>query len=163
VQVLILRIQISSNIILRSQLDKEQWLLYSKSMKKFVGIGVVLQTPASTLLLQERDNNTKLHPGRIATFGGGIENNETVQECAIREIYEELNYVLRPEQLESIGDFEFPNEPNNYVHLFLVRNIDPATLTLQEGRSIQELSLEKALAHEEVTDLTKEILRSIKF
>jgi len=103
-------------------------------MKKVIGIGVILQTSASTLLLQERDSNTKLNPGRIAAFGGGIENNETVLECAMREIYEELNFKLKPDQLESIGDFESRHRPNVYIHLFLVRNIDSYTVTLQEGR-----------------------------
>lgn len=132
-------------------------------MKKVIGIGVILQTPNSTLLLQERDNNTKLHPGQITAFGGGIENSESIEECAIREMYEELNIKLSPNQLESIGDFESRHEPNIYIHMFLSRNVDLSRLSLREGRNIRELSLEEALQHEKVTDFTKEVLRSIKF
>ena len=72
-------------------------------MKKIIGVGVVLQTPNSTFLFQERDKNTKLNPGLIVAFGGGIEGTESVQECAIREIYEELTLELEPDQLESIS------------------------------------------------------------
>jgi len=54
-------------------------------MKNIIGIGVMLQTSDGTYLLQERDNNARLHPGRIAPFGGGIENEEDIFQCAKRE------------------------------------------------------------------------------
>lgn len=130
-------------------------------MKKIIGVGVVLQTPHSTFLFQERDHNTTLNPGLIVAFGGRIEGTESSEECAIREMYEELTLVLEPDQLKSLGDFESHHTPNIYVRMFLSRNIDPTSLMLHEGKSIQELSLEEALHHEKVTDFTKKVLRSL--
>lgn len=130
-------------------------------MNKVIGIGVILQTLDNTFLFQERDANAAFNPGQIAAFGGGIEDNESMEACAIREMAEELNLHLDLIQLESIGDFESHNKPNSYIHLFLVRGIDPAQLTLQEGRSIQELSLEDALQHGKVTTFTKEVLLTL--
>ncbi len=131
-------------------------------MKKVIGIGVILQTSNATFLFQERDSNTHLHPGRIAAFGGGIEDSETVYECALREMYEELKLTLEANQLESIGEFESRNEPNMYIQMFLTKNVDLAKLTLQEGKRIRELSMEEALHHENVTDFTKEVLTFVQ-
>ena len=130
-------------------------------MKEVIGIGVMLQTPQNTFLFQERDSNATFNPGQIAAFGGGVEDGESIEACAIREMAEELNLQLDLIQLKSIGDFESHNKPNNYIRMFLVKGIDPSQLILQEGRSIQELSLEDALRHEKVTAFTKEVLRTL--
>jgi len=42
------------------------------NLKPIIGIGVVLQTARGTFLLQERDHNTDVHPGRVAPFGGAL-------------------------------------------------------------------------------------------
>ena len=128
---------------------------------KVIGIGVMLRTEAGTYLLQERDHNTNLSPGCIAPFGGGIEENETVLECAKRELLEELVLDLEIEKLEDIGLFASRHEPGIYIQMFLVRTIDKSTLRLQEGKSIAELSLEEALENALVTDFTKEVLRTL--
>lgn len=129
-------------------------------MKNIIGVGVLLQTPSGTYLFQERDNNTKLHPNKIAAFGGGIENNEDVYQCAMREMLEELSLHLDATDLNEVGIFEAGNTPKTYIQMFLVKEIDPLSLQLQEGRGIIELSLEDALRHEKVTDWTKAVLNS---
>lgn len=121
----------------------------------------MLQTPNSKYLFQERDNNAKFHPGKIAAFGGGIEDGEDVYQCAKRELQEELNLDIESSNLETIGLFESRHEPGIYIHMFLVRGVDSSALTLHEGKGIVELSLGAALQHDKVTDFTKEVLRSI--
>ncbi len=128
---------------------------------KVIGIGVILQTEAGTYLLQERDHNTSLNPGRIAPFGGGIEGSENVLECARRELFEELALDLELKKLEDIGLFASRHEPGIYIQMFLARNIDKSILRLQEGKSIAELNLKEALENALVTDFTKEVLRTL--
>jgi 8-oxo-dGTP pyrophosphatase MutT (NUDIX family) len=127
-------------------------------MKKVIGTGVMLQTPEGNYLLQERDHNTNIHPGMIAAFGGGVEGGENAQQCAIREIFEELCLNISIDDLESIKIFESKIRPNLYVHMFIVRGVNPSKLDLQEGASIVELSKLDALKHKKVTDFTKDVL-----
>ena len=127
-------------------------------MKKVIGIGVVLQTSSGTLLLQERDNNAKLYPGQIAAFGGGIENDEDVFQCAQREIYEELQLRINGEKLKTVGLSESQHEPGIFIHMFLLKDVEKAQLVLQEGRAIVEMTKEEAMENKNVTDFTKEVL-----
>jgi 8-oxo-dGTP pyrophosphatase MutT (NUDIX family) len=127
-------------------------------MKEVIGIGVMLQTPSGTYLFQERDHNAVLHPGRIAPFGGGIEGKEDALECAKREMLEELNLEINTNNLQSIQLFESRHKPNVFIHMFLLKDVEKTKLTLSEGKDIVELSKEEAVAHENVTDFTKEIL-----
>ncbi len=128
---------------------------------KVIGIGVLLQTASGTYLLQERDSNTNASPGRIAPFGGGLDDGENVYECAQRELREELKLELENERFNDIGLFASRNEPGTYIQMFLAKGIDKSTLKLQEGKSIVELHFEDALEDEQVTDFTKEVLRTL--
>jgi len=128
---------------------------------KTIGVGVILKTKAGTYLLQERDYNTRLHPGRIAPFGGALDSGEDAYEGARRELYEELALTLNKSRLEEIGPFSSYHKPETYIQMFLVKDIDKNILRLQEGKSIVEMSLEEALESENVTDFTKEVLRSL--
>jgi len=123
------------------------------------GIGVLLQTPTGSFLFQERDKNIKRNPGKIAPFGGGIEVGETPIECAIRELDEELDLKIVDQDLQKIGDFESHFTPGSYIQMFLVKNVQPENISLHEGKSIKNLTVDEALQHSEVTDFTKEVLR----
>src|SRR3989339_1320492 len=129
--------------------------------KNIVGIGVLLETPTETFLFQERDKNLKRNPGRIAPFGGGMDLNEGPLQCAIRELSEELELEIQKEDLLEIGVFESHYTKQTFIQIYLLKNIVSDNLTLHEGESIVELSLEDALQNELVTDFTKEVLRSL--
>jgi len=64
--------------------------------------------------------------GRWNGFGGKVENGETIEAAAKRELEEESG--LRAVDLEKIGvmDFEFTNKPDEVLetHLFKVKNFD---------------------------------------
>lgn len=46
------------------------------------------------IFLQKRSDNAEREPGMFGFFGGGVEENETIEEALIREIKEELDIVL---------------------------------------------------------------------
>lgn len=127
-------------------------------MTKVIGIGVILQTPEGTYLLQERDHNAEVHPGRIAPFGGGMEAGEDALQCAKREMLEELHLILDTCTLETIKVFESRNKPDAHIHMFLAKDIEKSDLTLSEGLSIVEMTKGEALANNKVTDFTKEVM-----
>lgn len=62
--------------------------------------------------------------GKWNGYGGKVEEGETVEEAAVREIGEEGNVIVKTEDLESIGiiDFHFSDKPewNQKVHIFKV-------------------------------------------
>lgn len=128
---------------------------------KVIGIGVMLQTGSGTYLLQERDHNTNVNPGRVAPFGGGLDGGEDVYECAKRELREELMIEIESEKLNDIGLFASRHEPGIYIQMFLAKDIEKANLSLQEGKSIVDLPREGALKDDRVTDFTKEVLRAL--
>jgi len=120
-----------------------------------------LRTPQGTFLFQERDRNLERNPGRIAPFGGGIDLNEDPLQCAIRELSEELELDVQKEDLIEVGVFESHYTKQTFIQIYLLKNIVSDNLTLHEGESIVELSLENAHKNELVTDFTKEVLRSL--
>jgi 8-oxo-dGTP pyrophosphatase MutT (NUDIX family) len=128
---------------------------------EIIGIGVLLLSTSGTYLFQERDYNTTKNPGQIALFGGGLEEGEDVTKCAIRELEEELGLRLNAQELRDSNCFESHNQPGKCIQIFIASNINKASLELQEGNSIVELSLEEALIHSTVTEFTKEVLRTL--
>ena len=130
--------------------------------KNINGIGIILKTPQNTFLFQERDQNILRNPGMITPFGGGLEHNETLIECAIRELKEELELSITPDDLKEVGVFQSHFNPGTYIQIFLIEYVNPKDLVLHEGKNIKEISLKEALNHPKVTDFTKEILKELK-
>lgn len=128
---------------------------------ELLGTGVLLYTPQGTLLLQERDGNTRLNPNQIGPFGGGLEKDEDLRTCALRELKEELELTLTAEDLEDVGIFESFHKKEVYIQMFVAREINITTLVLKEGRSIVELTPKEALQHDKVTDFTKRVLQAL--
>lgn len=62
-------------------------------MKKIVCAGVIFVDKEHKILLEDR-RNIKKHGEHWSFFGGTKEKGETVKECMIREIKEELDYEL---------------------------------------------------------------------
>ena len=130
--------------------------------KNINGIGFLLKTPQNTFLFQERDQNTQRNPGMIAPFGGGVEQNETPIECAIRELQEELELTITPKDLREVGLFQSHFNPGTYIQIYLVEKVNPKNIVLHEGKNVKEMSIQEALHHPKVTDFTKGVLDLFK-
>ncbi len=57
---------------------------------RVIGVGVIRDSQGRVLLLKMA-NDHGVYPGQWGLVGGGLEDNETIEECITREIKEELN------------------------------------------------------------------------
>ncbi len=78
--------------------------------------------------------------GKYGGFGGKVEDGETVEDAALRELEEETGVRVLPEHLGYVArlEFLFPARPswNHHVHVFL------ATCWLGEPQESREMSPE---------------------
>ena len=63
--------------------------------------------------------------GKLDGFGGKVEKSESIEEAAVRELFEETGVKASVEGLEKVGELacEFPAKPEwtQMVHVFLVK------------------------------------------
>jgi mutator protein MutT len=62
---------------------------FGKIMKKFIAAAVIEKN--GKILIAQRSEKAKYHPGLWEFPGGKAEAGETLQECLKRELYEELD------------------------------------------------------------------------
>ncbi len=65
--------------------------------------GCIVLTHDNRILLQYRPDNWRTFPGRVATFGGHIETNESPLNAIVRELHEELGATATPDDLIGLG------------------------------------------------------------
>lgn len=75
-------------------------------------------------------------------YGGGIEDGESVVECAIRELEEESGLKAMPDCLEKVAIVDFHNDKSDgstfvsRVHFFLVKNWEGEPIETEDGAMI---------------------------
>lgn len=94
--------------------------------------------PTVTLCVLVKDNRVllgmkkkKLGKGKYNAFGGKVEIGETIEEAALRELYEETggklpgNYGVHAKEYCKVGEitYIFPDQPehNQVMHIYLVK------------------------------------------
>ena len=98
----------------------------------------VLIDTTGRLLLQQRDDVPGiLCPGMIGLFGGHREKDETLLQCAVREIYEETGYLVSTDQLEPLVSYDGVDDERGggvlRAELFLIRDVPADLLVITEG------------------------------
>lgn len=58
------------------------------------------------ILLEKRSKNKKFNPGKYCVPGGHVPYNETIIECAINEVYEEVGLKLDQDDIHYIMKFK---------------------------------------------------------
>jgi 8-oxo-dGTP diphosphatase len=101
-----------------------------------------------------RDNVPGIvHPGKIGLFGGHREAGETYLQCIVREVHEELTYLLPPERFEYVASYDATDinpEDNTVIHgeFFVARGVPVERVIVAEGPLfIAELGELQALEH----------------
>ena len=62
--------------------------------------------------------------GKLNGFGGKVEENETIEQAAVRELFEEIEVKANIEDIQKVGEIIF-NQPHKkeweqHVHVFLI-------------------------------------------
>ncbi|MFA5176427.1 MAG: 8-oxo-dGTP diphosphatase [Candidatus Nanoarchaeia archaeon] len=66
--------------------------------------------------------------GKINGFGGKVEKGETIEQAAVRELFEEISLKAKPEHLKKVAElnFYFPHLPekgwDQVVHVYFLYN-----------------------------------------
>lgn len=114
-------------------------------MKKIAAI--ILENPQKEVLLYLRDDKPNIpFPAHWDYFGGHIEDGETPEQALIRELKEELNIDLSPDdftfwkEIECLEGDAFPNI--KYVYTGTI-DIPIEEFTLLEGQYPQYFSREE--------------------
>jgi 8-oxo-dGTP diphosphatase len=114
------------------------------------------------LIAYQRDQKPEIpFPGMWDLPGGGREDDESPQECAIRETREEFDIRINPEWIvwERYYPAQISNDPGSY---FLVAKLENGFGTIRfsdEGQQWAAMSVEDFLEHSEVVESLKSRLR----
>jgi 8-oxo-dGTP diphosphatase len=66
--------------------------------------GALLVDTLGRFLLQQRDDKPGIvSPGKVGLFGGHREGAESFLECVVREVHEEISYLVPAEAFEHIA------------------------------------------------------------
>jgi len=102
-------------------------------------------------LFQKRTADCKTNPGKIGLFGGGTENDETLEQALIRELNEELELKITPESLGN--SFSYPSVKKHlYVSATHIKDVEVNSLILHEGEAMVEMTLQEALDSGKLAD-----------
>lgn len=74
------------------------------------------------ILYEVRAESLKRQPGEVCFPGGRVENDESAEECAVRETSEELN--IRKEDIRIIAQMDFLHTYSNFTLYSLLGIID---------------------------------------
>ena len=142
---------------------------YITEIRKFIGARPLISVGATVIVTNE--NGEVLFQHRSDTLdwglpGGSMELTETVEEAALRELYEETGLIA--DELELIGVFSgpryyfrYPNGDETYsvIHLFHAKNVKGA-LEMKDGESLQLSYFHKKNLPDQIEKRAKELLEN---
>lgn len=99
--------------------NRHPGIIGEEQLRQYAVLTPLLDTPEGTFLLfEKRSNKLRRQPGEICFPGGKLEQNESLQDCAVRETMEELQICI--EQIEIVGPGDvFVSPFNLMVHPFI--------------------------------------------
>jgi len=130
-----------------------------KHMKKWAG--ALLITRSGEVILQKRDTRPDIiNPGKIALFGGSLEESENIEDGLKREIKEEIG-------LDIVGFSFFGLYKKRRIshgedcdcYVYLVGNINVGDINVKEGRGYVLVSAhDNYQTSEEYSLITRSVL-----
>lgn len=121
------------------------------AIQKFALAGFTL--PDGKLVLQRRTKDAPYAPGKLGFFGGWVENDETVEECLLREIQEETSLNVKALEPILLTDFIVPVgidfDMERHYYLFIV-SIKNAEFEVYEGDNKEAYALKELKEHNDV-------------
>jgi 8-oxo-dGTP pyrophosphatase MutT (NUDIX family) len=128
------------------------------SGEQFFAGGFLYNQKSQSVLLHKRDGNTTVNPHKWGFFGGLSEGEETPIETFMREMKEELDIDLVPDEIMPLCDY-LNEERNVWRYVFLVKSDwDKSTMRLGEGADFDWIPLSRVFGFD-LTDKTADDLR----
>ena len=128
------------------------------SGERFFAGGFLYNQKSQSVLLHKRDGNTTVNPHKWGFFGGLSEGDETPIETFMREMKEELDIDLEPDEIVSLRDY-LTEERDVWRHAFFVESDrDKSTMRLGEGADFDWIPLARVFGFD-LTDKTMDDLR----
>ena len=123
--------------------------------------GVILISIDDAVLLQQRDDKPEItNPGKVAIFGGSTNFGETPIDCAIREIYEEVEIKLDKSNLQKFRTYFSKRDDGQTVesHIFIAKDIDAEKIHLHEGEKVFMLNANQDFSQLNLTKVCRKVL-----
>jgi 8-oxo-dGTP pyrophosphatase MutT (NUDIX family) len=95
------------------------------------GVNILLRDRQGRLLMQFRDSAAPAEPLQWDFFGGGMEDDESPEACARRELKEELGIDARPEQMHEL--FSLMVEAGQQYYFLYLPTVDWGDFHVNEG------------------------------
>jgi leucyl-tRNA synthetase len=115
-------------------------VIQKKKPDDLTATGALIRTTDGKFLFQEKDDGAPNDANMLSFFGGRIESGESLQECLIRELKEELELNVKDSNFPLIDYIQCQTKDSFYsLAVFFVDNVDRKALTLHEGRAIFEV------------------------
>lgn len=124
-----------------------------KSSFKQRYVGCIVLTSDKQILLQSRPLYWRTFPGKIATFGGHVEEKETPSEALIRELREELGAQVKSDELIVLGAIaEEITKYKDLVYLYYWHDKKETITGCYEGEAQYFTDVNEALHHPKLMD-----------
>lgn len=93
-----------------------------------------IKNNGKTLMLHRVKKENDIHEGKWNGLGGKLQDGETPEECAIREIQEECGLCVKNPEMKGVITFpSFDGKDTWYVFLFLIKEFEGKLKESSEG------------------------------
>ena len=128
-------------------------------MKQIKCAGVIFIDGNHKILLEDRRRINK-HGEHWSFFGGSVEKGETIKNCLLREVKEELNYDLKKYKFFLKYVFQV-KDLNLTYYMYIAKTPDLKKLKVHKKASLKKLTIKQVLRLK-ITPADKEILRKLQ-
>jgi len=104
----------------------------NSARRREIACAIIIDTRGRFLLQQRDDIVGIVHPGKVGLFGGHREGDETFLECVVREVREELSYLVPAERFEYLAGISGESAEVR-GDFFVVRDVPVEALVITEG------------------------------
>lgn len=129
---------------------------------------LLLLTPDGKLIFHHRDNKPGIaNPNQIGMYGGGVEENESYEQAALRELHEELGISISGDKLKFYVDYTKIKDIhgiNQQCKVFIIRDVETATLqpNPNEGQGFVLVSIDQDISNLNMTIMAQDIFSIYK-
>lgn len=138
---------------------------FSEKKAERQGAYALILTKECNVLLQQRDINSNIeNSGKLAIFGGALEDGEDLLTGLRRELLEELELNIDEYEIEKLGTYEKTKKldgTENMVSVWLIYDVDADALKIHEGESIFSSNPKKIVGNSSLTRVTNLALQDL--